>query len=216
MTLEQRVEGNQIMERNARSVAAFASGIVLNARCLRLSLAALVLTVAASLAPVSAQAAFIYDLTVSNGWTGSGGIAFDTLSGNTTAGVTAFSFHVSSGAGSPQDYDLADLAAVDWTIDSSFNLSLLLSAVVIPFGTGVSAILLTNQSGDHFITCGLAIPNLPGSLTCRVNSDNSGAVTYNGVLSTSRVTSVPEPSTLALFGLGLAGLGWMSRRRKAM
>ncbi|MEW8346720.1 MAG: PEP-CTERM sorting domain-containing protein [Candidatus Thiodiazotropha taylori] len=28
------------------------------------------------------------------------------------------------------------------------------------------------------------------------------------------MTNVPEPSTLALFGVGLAGLGYRSRRRK--
>ncbi len=26
---------------------------------------------------------------------------------------------------------------------------------------------------------------------------------------------VPEPATLGIFGVGLAGLGWMRRRRKA-
>jgi len=91
---------------------------------------------------LGAQADFIYDLSVSGGWTGSGSIAFDTLTGtdivfSDIAGVSAFSFHVSSGFGSPQDYDLGDLASVDWSIDpASFDLSLLLSAALVPFARG--------------------------------------------------------------------------------
>jgi hypothetical protein len=35
------------------------------------------------------------------------------------------------------------------------------------------------------------------------------------VLSSVRIVQVPEPASLALFGAGLAALGWMGRRRKA-
>ena len=54
----------------------------------------------------SARAAFIYDLSVT-GWVGSGSITFDTLTGSDPSDVSAFSFHVATGFGSPQDYGLA-------------------------------------------------------------------------------------------------------------
>ena len=45
-------------------------------------------------------------------------------------------------------------------------------------------------------------------------NDNSGGVSLR-LEQTGNVTTAPEPGTLALFGIGLAGLGAMRRRRKA-
>jgi len=54
-----------------------------------------------------ARADFIFDLTVGppppGVWTGSGSIDFTTASGTSTADVAAFSFHVATGDGSPQN-----------------------------------------------------------------------------------------------------------------
>jgi PEP-CTERM motif len=44
-------------------------------------------------------------------------------------------------------------------------------------------------------------------------SGGDGSVTTYEGLRMGRVSSVPEPGTLALFGLGLAGLGFARRRR---
>ena len=38
---------------------------------------------------------------------------------------------------------------------------------------------------------------------------------YTYLNSTQTLTQIPEPATLALFGLGLAGMGFMRRRRAA-
>src|SRR6516165_9156404 len=79
-----------------------------------------------------ARADFIFNLAVglppSTSWAGSGSIDFKTASGTSTADVAGFSFHVATGAGSPQDYALADINTISWSIDSSDNLTLLLSS----------------------------------------------------------------------------------------
>ena len=85
-----------------------------------------------------------------------------------------------------------------------------------PGGFFAASSSCTRAGSDPFAPCTLT-STFGSGLEFRVfiegfGSDNIGAV-FDNVLLTADIAQVPEPTTLVLFGVGLAGLGFRRRKR---
>lgn len=169
-------------------------------------------------------AGLIHDLTVTDPFSdpgffiGTGQIVFKTDSGNDVSDVESFTFTAMSpvvGSDDTTTFGLADIDTIAWIIDDEWNLTLSnLLTFLIPgtlantrYSIGLSTTTGTNVGSQEF--CADA-----ANYYCKVDDDIGLYDTRINRDLTSSAVHVPEPTTLALLSLGLAGLGFTRRRTK--
>jgi len=150
------------------------------------------------------------------------------LSGATTeAGITTFGIGVSPNATSVTFADTADAGFTDAEIDSNGNFPGGFKNIDIcvftqgcsggsqgsALAAGASDAFMLTIFGDFSNGGGLGIPGVTLDPFPVKFQTTQGSFEFGGTPPPPGIT-IPEPSSLALFGVGLLGLGMMRRRRQ--
>ncbi len=111
--------------------------------------------------------------------------------------------------GNAMDGDVMEVSLGDWSKKFRTMPDDPFKHVSITFTTNAAGELTFSQLGMSFDHYGIILDNV--KLTY-ISGGSGGPSSISGI--NGPVAQVPEPTTLALFGAGLAGLGVVTRRRR--